>query len=68
MKESEIKKIIRTAKKLYKEMEDYQRANQPKDIMSNVLWLMSDPGYLQRESAWLAIDKIAMDLGLTISY
>lgn len=68
MKESEIKKIIRTAKKLYKEMEDYQHANQPKDIMSNVLWLMSDPGYLQRESAWLAIDKIAMDLGLTINY
>lgn len=68
MKESEIKKIIRTAKKLYKEMEDYQHANQPKDIMSNVLWLMSDPGYLQRESAWLAIDKIAIDLGLKISY
>lgn len=68
MKESEIKKIIRTAKKLYKEMEDYQHANQPKDIMSNALWLMSDPGYLQRESAWLAIDKMAIDLGLTISY
>lgn len=68
MKESEIKKIIRTAKKLYKEMEDYQHANQPKYLMSNVLWLMSDPGYLQRESAWLAIDKLAMDLGLTINY
>lgn len=68
MKESEIKKIVRTAKKLYQEMEDYQHSNQPEDIMSNVIWLMSDPGYLQRESAWLAIDKIAMDLGLTISY
>lgn len=68
MKESEIKKIVRIAKKLYKEMEDYQHANQSDDIMSNVLWLMTDSGYIQRESAWLAVDKIATDLGLTINY